>query len=494
MEYKFIKAWVEQSAPQIIGKGIWEVKVWREHLAIYFRNRKEFLHLSFDNINPLLFTTDSTTIPFQKDSKVEVFSTHLRHAIIKDIEIDRDDRIVTLSCQKVDIYNNVVEYRLIFEMIPRQINLILSRVENVRESVIIDSWRYITFANTPYRQVIPGVAYQKPDFNKFVIEKERVEYPIKITDVFPKVADDYSSQSLNDLFSYYIHNKVLTAEFERYKKRLVNQIEVQIARKERKISKLEVELSESDKFEVYKKYGELLKYNIHLIRKGMEEVEVTDFFDVEYSPIVIPISAEVSPQENVSNYFKKYRKGLRGQELIAEQIEKTKEEVEELQSEIFDIEEIELIEYLNHTVRKSTKSTSIQKKRERFKRLTISPDWEILIGKTSRENDELTCRVAKPTDWWFHSRVFQGSHVVLRNYKKQEPNYELIMLCSRLAGYYSKAKNSSNVPVDYTQIRYVTKPHGSPPGYVIYKNQKTVFVTPMSLREAVAQINEDRER
>ncbi len=116
--------------------------------------------------------------------------------------------------------------------------------------------------------------------------------------------------------------------------------------------------------------------------------------------------------------------------------------------------------------------------------MKVDENWEIIIGRTSRENDLLTTRFAKPHDWWFHTRIFRGTHIILRNLDKKELPENLKIICSRLAAYFSKAKKSSNVPVDYTQIRFVRKPKGSPTGYVVYTNQKTLFVDPLSMREA----------
>ena len=124
-----------------------------------------------------------------------------------------------------------------------------------------------------------------------------------------------------------------------------------------------------------------------------------------------------------------------------------------------------------------------------YKKLIIDENWKIYIGRTSKENDQLTTRIAKPHDWWFHTRIFRGTHVILRNLNKKELPDNLKHLCCRLAAYYSKAKKSSNVPVDYTQIRYVRKPHGSAVGYVTYTNQKTLFVDPISMRDAAKVIN-----
>jgi predicted ribosome quality control (RQC) complex YloA/Tae2 family protein len=112
------------------------------------------------------------------------------------------------------------------------------------------------------------------------------------------------------------------------------------------------------------------------------------------------------------------------------------------------------------------------------------------VGRTSRENDELTTRYAKAPDLWFHTRVFRGTHVILRNFAKQDVPDWLIVLCCRIAAYYSKAKKSSNVPVDFTEIRYVRKPRGSVAGYVTYTNQKTLYVDPLSFRDAVQMLQQ----
>ena len=127
----------------------------------------------------------------------------------------------------------------------------------------------------------------------------------------------------------------------------------------------------------------------------------------------------------------------------------------------------------------------------KFRILTISDSWEIYIGRSSKENDMLTCKVAKPDDWWFHSRIFHGTHVVLRNYHKKDLPDELVTICCSLAAYYSKAKNGQNVPVDYTKIRYVRKPRGAAPGYVVYTNQKTYYANPLDFREASIEIKKN---
>ncbi|MDP2172768.1 MAG: NFACT RNA binding domain-containing protein, partial [Candidatus Cloacimonadaceae bacterium] len=110
------------------------------------------------------------------------------------------------------------------------------------------------------------------------------------------------------------------------------------------------------------------------------------------------------------------------------------------------------------------------------------PDFEIVIGRKASENDFVTTQLGRPHDWWFHTRIYHGAHVLLRNFHKKEPTGETIRLCCSLAAWYSKAKFSTNVPVDYTQIRFVRKPRKSAPGYVTYSNHHTYFASPMDIR------------
>jgi len=108
-------------------------------------------------------------------------------------------------------------------------------------------------------------------------------------------------------------------------------------------------------------------------------------------------------------------------------------------------------------------------------------NYVVLVGKNNRQNDYLTTKIAKSNDYWFHTKDIHGSHVILRTNGGDMPKQETILKCASIAAYHSKAKFSSHVPVDYTLIKYVKKPTGSVPGYVIYTNNKTVFVEPSSL-------------
>jgi len=171
-----------------------------------------------------------------------------------------------------------------------------------------------------------------------------------------------------------------------------------------------------------------------------------------------------------------------GQEIIKKNIVKTQSEIDRIKERIENCQSID-----NLILLKSFHKTDLSKKqgseKKLFRIIPISNEWEILIGRSSKENDILTCKTAKPDDYWFHSRVFKGTHVVLRNFMKKKPSEEMIKLCCGLAAFYSKAKNSTNVPVDYTQIRYVRKPRGAAAGFVVYTNQKTYYADPIDIRD-----------
>lgn len=170
--------------------------------------------------------------------------------------------------------------------------------------------------------------------------------------------------------------------------------------------------------------------------------------------------------------------------MIAEQIAITEKEIAEIKRKLTQLAELNLLlpgEKLQHV---SGKNPVL----ENVTRLEIDDNWQFLIGRNSTENDLITTRIGRPQDWWFHTRIYKGTHVVLRNLQKKELPEHLMRLGCRIAAYFSKASKSSNVPVDYTQIRYVRKPRGSAPGYVIYTNQKTLYVDPLSLRDARKEI------
>lgn len=500
MDYRYLKKWVSENLQSSNNLTVLEVRRQQNSLAISFKGKSEFLQIALESNNPFLFFTEQKILPFRKDTRVEVLNQHLTHSRLLDLAISDLDRLITLDLQKTDIYNQKVEYRLTLELIPHQANLVLSR-KGSESYVIIDCWRYVTLAAKSSRQILPGAAYEpplKPERENYAAERfylSEVEYPLRITDLVNKrtdLADSVKKREFNDintLFEALFYEVLLPQKQQKRFSDLIKQIQKKKEKKEQKLAKLRKEYADSERSEDYKKRAELLKVNLHSIRKGMDEIKVVDYYSEEQQELVIPLHKELTPQQNMHLLFKKYRKGSSGKELIQKQIDKTGEEIEQLEREMFDLENnLQDPELSVDIPGDDGKGARKLQRSDKYRRLRIDQDWEIFIGRTNRENDELTCKMARPDDWWFHTRIFHGAHIILRNYHKLELPLHLLELCCRLAAYFSKAKNSENVPVDYTQIRYVSKPHGSPAGYVIYKNQKTLYVNPLSLREAARMV------
>ncbi|RAK23312.1 putative ribosome quality control (RQC) complex YloA/Tae2 family protein [Anoxybacillus vitaminiphilus] len=254
---------------------------------------------------------------------------------------------------------------------------------------------------------------------------------------------------------------------------------------EKKLKKLEQTLKEAEKAEQYRLYGELLTANLYAIKRGDKQVEVINYYDENGSTITITLDPQKSPSENAQSYFQKYQKAKNSVHIVQEQIERTKQEVdyfERLLQQIEsaspkDVEEIreELIEEGYLRARQSKQAKKQKQGKIELEKYISSDGTEILVGKNNKQNDYLTNKLAHKDEIWLHTKDIPGSHVVIRS---KNPSEQTILEAANLAAYFSKARQSSSVPVDYTKIRYVKKPSGAKPGYVIYENQQTIYVTP----------------
>lgn len=254
----------------------------------------------------------------------------------------------------------------------------------------------------------------------------------------------------------------------------------------RKLQNQRQELETSGKREEKRLYADLINANMHLIEKGADHAQLMNYYDPECPTIRIPLDPSLSAARNAQKYYKEYRKAKTAEEMLTKQIAMGEEELRYLDS-VFDalsrattnreVEEVreELAEsgYLHlQTTRKKqhvapTKPLSF-----------LSEDgFTILVGRNNVQNDKLTTRTAKGSDWWFHTKNIPGSHVVILT-EGVTPPESTMMQAAILAATHSKAADSAQVPVDYTQIKYVKKPVGAKPGMVIYETNRTVYVTP----------------
>lgn len=254
---------------------------------------------------------------------------------------------------------------------------------------------------------------------------------------------------------------------------------------EKKIEKLENTLREAEKAEQLQRFGELLTANLYAAKKGMKEIEVIDYYDEMGGTVAILLDPRKTPSENAQKYFSKYQKAKNSVSIVIEQIEKAREEVfyfENLLQQVQsaspkDIQEIreELIEGGYIRDRKKRNAKKISNAKPILDHYLSSDGTELIVGKNNKQNDYLTNKLAARDEIWLHTKDIPGSHVVIRS---KDPSEGTIHEAANLAAYFSKARNSSSVPVDYTKVRYVKKPNGAKPGFVIYDNQQTVYVTP----------------
>ncbi|MBU5482964.1 NFACT family protein [Clostridium sp. MSJ-11] len=252
----------------------------------------------------------------------------------------------------------------------------------------------------------------------------------------------------------------------------------------KKLNLLNNNLEECKEKEKYRMYGELLTANIYNIKPGDSEINVLNYYSEDEEYINISLDPHKTPSHNIQNYYKKYNKLKKSEEVSVKQIEVTEEEVTYLQSVLTNIANLEDYKGIDEIKKELMEAGYIKFKRELKKKDSISKPMhflssegiDIYVGKNNIQNDYLTLKFGNKNDIWMHTKNIPGSHVVIKTTK--EFTNKTLEEGANLAAYYSKAKDSSNVPVDYTEIRNVHKPNSSKPGMVIYYTNKTIYITP----------------
>ena len=274
-------------------------------------------------------------------------------------------------------------------------------------------------------------------------------------------------------------------KFSSYQNDLLRLILNRLKRLEDKLSTANQSLNECSKMEDYRLYGELM-YRIQ--NYNQTSITLENYYE-NNEPIDIKLDGSISPSANAKKFFKKYKKLQNTYSIVQKQKELITAEIEYLDSIVYEINNCQTLQDLESVYSEISESLDLKindkntpKKNEKVNssmptELTID-GFTILVGKNNKQNDYLTCRIAKSSDLWFHTKDIHGSHVVLKLNKNKTATDSIIYKCATIAAYYSKAKLSQNVPVDYTYIKYVRKPNGAKPGMVIYTNNKTLYVNP----------------
>lgn len=263
-----------------------------------------------------------------------------------------------------------------------------------------------------------------------------------------------------------------------------------ISKLEKKLGIFSAAISSEEENEKLRLFGELLTANLYSIPNKSDRAAVVNYYLDPPEIIEIPLDPKLSAADNAQKYYNKYRKAKLSRDHALEMVKQVTVELDYLEELLYTLSccegeselneiRLELISngYLQENSSKQKRSASSVKLPPSKPYSFISRDgFEIFVGKNNRQNDKLTLSTADPSDTWLHVKDIHGSHVIIKNSGKLTDT--ALFDAAMLAAYYSKARGSATVPVDYTEARYVKKPSGAKPGMVIYTHQHTVYITP----------------
>lgn len=292
--------------------------------------------------------------------------------------------------------------------------------------------------------------------------------------------------SISSILDIYYRNKDIQDRIKQKTQAIRKNIKNKLDRAKSKLEKQIMELNESKDREKYKIYGDILSANLYKIPKGSTEVELENFYSEELESIKIPLDPKIGPAINAQKYYKRYQKLKNANNLLKRQIRESRNEIEYLENviynidtstEIYEIDEIKDELISEGYIKRSTKKKTQKKKLSNPRHYISSDGFHMFVGRNNRQNDVLTMKTAHKEDIWFHIQKKPGSHVIIKTEGKEVPDSTLEE-AANLAAYFSKAQNSKNVLVDYTEKKHVRKTKGAKLGMVIYENFNSINVSP----------------
>ena len=378
------------------------------------------------------------------------------------------DKIIsnTFNGISLSFIQNILKELKIDDISKNNLELIFNKINEILSSSSLDV--FITENKNDYYLYTSNIMYK----NQFNLNF--------------KIDDFYFEKESSELFKNYRNSilHLILATLKKYEKRLEN---------------IDNKLSECNNMDKYRLYGELITSNLyHIPNKNLNSIEVENYYD-NNNKITIPLDKKYLPSYNAKRYFKKYNKLKNALTIVNTQKEETIRDIDYIESVVYeldnstsiqDIEAIyeEISENSLFTDKLKNKSKSKKASNKKAKPMTknklssfnplkyVIDEYTVLVGRNNKENDYLTCKFANKNDIWFHTKDIHGSHVILKTNPNEIVPDDILLEVAKLAAKHSKAKNSSHVPVDFCKVAFVKKPSGSKPGYVIYSNNKTLYV------------------
>ncbi len=390
---------------------------------------------------------------------------------ILSIELLNDDRIVSLHCA-----GPKGETCLIVELTGTSSNMLLLDDNNS----IIDVLRRVT-GDSSRRQIVPGQPYRLPEKNQAALQRADL--------AMEEVSDLSFNESVDKLYTQ--------GQLSEKKSDLTSVLKKSVTNKRKKLQRrlksiAEEQLRQADA-EQYKQSGELLLANLHSLSRGMESVEIFNYYRQPPEPSTVLLDDRLSPQENAERYFKRYKKAKRGREHSHRRLQETQAELDWLDSIDYllkdavaaaEIEEIAAECWQNGLLKEAADRYAKKPQNVKSPPLeAVSPNgFKVLWGRNNRQNDYLTTKVLAKNDLWFHVHRSPGSHVLLSRGAGQDGFAEEdILFAASIAAGYSRSKDDNKVEVMLVEPKFLKKPKGCRPGLVAVQRHKTIIVQPFRL-------------
>ena len=533
----FLHHMTEELRRELLGGRIQKInQPFEQELVLQIRsNRKSHkLLLSAHSIFGRVQLTETTfENPAVPNTFIMVMRKYLQGAVIEAIQQVENDRILEISVSNKNEIGDSVAVTLVIEIMGKHSNIILLDKANGK---IIEAIKHVGFSQNSYRTILPGSTYVAPpqtgSLNPFTVGDEKLFQILQTEDLEPKclqqmfqglgrdtatelsdrlTADklktfraffasptqpslteksfsallfsDSKTQmsTLSELLDTFYKDKAERDRVNQQASELIRRVENELEKNRKKLGKQEEELLATENAEEFRQKGELLTTFLHQVPNDQDQVELDNYYTGE--KIIISLDKALTPNQNAQRYFKRYQKLKEAVKHLTSLIEETRatilylESVETALAQASLTEIAEIREELIQTgfIRRRQRE-KIQKRQKPEKYLATDGQTIILVGRNNLQNDELTFKMAKKDELWFHAKDIPGSHVVITG--NLQPSDEVKTDAAELAAYFSKARLSNLVQVDMIEVRKLNKPTGGKPGFVTYTGQKTLRVTP----------------
>ena len=533
----FLHHMTEELRRELLGGRIQKInQPFEQELVLQIRsNRKSHkLLLSAHSVFGRVQLTDTTfENPAVPNTFIMVMRKYLQGAVIEAIQQVENDRILEISVSNKNEIGDSVAVTLVIEIMGKHSNIILL---DKASGKIIEAIKHVGFSQNSYRTILPGSTYVAPpqtgSLNPFTVGDEKLFEILHTEDIEPKrlqqifqglgrdtatelsgrlAADklktfraffasptqpslteksfsallfsDSKTQmsTLSELLDTFYKDKAERDRVNQQASELIRRVENELEKNRKKLGKQEEELLATENAEEFRQKGELLTTFLHQVPNDQDQVELDNYYTGE--KIIISLDKALTPNQNAQRYFKRYQKLKEAVKHLTSLIEETRatilylESVETALAQASLTEIAEIREELIQTgfIRRRQRE-KIQKRQKPEKYLATDGQTIILVGRNNLQNDELTFKIAKKDELWFHAKDIPGSHVVITG--NLQPSDEVKTDAAELAAYFSKARLSNLVQVDMIETRKLNKPTGGKPGFVTYTGQKTLRVTP----------------